>query len=122
MFLLGFLWTAFVLGIPQSDTYGFYAEDVWISGLFWLVMGWPGALIVAIFSKGEAKAKLKSTALSILVAFICVNLYLKIDEAIFELQHQANWLESNWRERWWPYPSILVYEEVEDGWYIYYAT
>ncbi len=122
MYMLCFFWSAFILGAFQSDTFGFHLDDLEPTAVIWLFCGWPAQLVIGILTEGNSATKLRAAAVSLVASFVFVCVYLKIDEEVFRLQHQANWLESNWRERWWPYPSILVYEEVEDGWYIYYAT
>lgn len=103
MIVFGTLWSAFVVGIAQSDTWGFHLEDIPYQCIFWLFMGWPGQLVVGLFCPGSTKARLKACAVSFGLAFVISFLWLTADEIAFKFSNPPHVHESYDRDRWWPY-------------------
>ncbi|NQU49700.1 MAG: hypothetical protein HQ519_13700 [Planctomycetes bacterium] len=122
MIFLGTLWSAFCLGIPQADSFGFFPDDLPMCLLFWLLLGWPGQVTVAIFYPGPLRIRMKAAVLSFLLSFAVMAIWLGADEAAFKAFHPAHEMETFQRDRWWPYSSFTLVVDGDEEWgYGYWA-
>jgi hypothetical protein len=120
--LFGTLWSAFVLGHFQADSFGFYLEDLPYSLISWLVIGWPGQVVVYIFWKGKLRNRVQASAVSFVVAFLFINAWLAVDERSFKIQHPIEEMDSGQRDRWWPYSQFRLVLDGDPDWgYSYWA-